>query len=162
MASILKIKRSSVQGKAPSTSDIATGEIALNTRDGKFFSSDGSNVFELGANTATSRIGTLTVGNTTPFTLPSADGTAGQILKTDGAGNVTFQDNGADQTTATVSTNTPQKWIRFQKQTFVQQSMLLRYQILMDFKYRKFLLFTEDLQLTSHNMVMLSLQRKQN
>jgi hypothetical protein len=118
MASILKIKRSSVKGKAPSTSDIATGEIALNTRDGKFFSSDGSNVFELGANTATSRIGTLTVGNTNPFTLPSSDGTAGQILKTDGSGNITFQDGGADQTTATVTTNTPQKVDSFPKANF--------------------------------------------
>jgi hypothetical protein len=50
MASIVKIKRSSVQGKAPTTSNIQEGELALNTRDGKLFSSDGSSVFEVGAN----------------------------------------------------------------------------------------------------------------
>jgi len=50
MASIVKIKRSSVQGKAPTISDIQSGELALNTRDGKLFSSDGSSVFEVGSN----------------------------------------------------------------------------------------------------------------
>lgn len=104
MASVVKIKRSAVQGKAPTTSDITTGEIALNTRDGKLFSSDGSSVFEIGANTTSSTIGTLTVGNTNPFTLPTTDGSDGQVLKTNGSGTVTWQDDARQ--TLTVNANT--------------------------------------------------------
>ena len=91
MASIVKIKRSSVQGKAPQVADLQSGELALNTRDGKLFSSDGSTVFEVGANTLNATIGTLTIGNTNPYTLPNEDGSGGQVLTTDGAGNLTFQ-----------------------------------------------------------------------
>ena len=48
MASTIKIKRSGVAGKKPTTSDISTGELALNTKDQKLFSSNGTSVFELG------------------------------------------------------------------------------------------------------------------
>lgn len=92
MASIVKIKRSSVQGKAPTTSDIQAGELALNTRDGKLFSSDGSKIFEVGANTSALTVGSITIGNTNPFTLPETDGFNGQVIKTDGNGNLTWQD----------------------------------------------------------------------
>ena len=92
MASILKIKRSAVQGKEPTSSDLELGELALNTRDGKIFSSDGSSVFEIGSNNAISKIGTLTVGNTNPFTFPTSDGLASQILETDGSGNLSWSD----------------------------------------------------------------------
>jgi len=37
MSTVLQHKRSSVQGNIPSTSDLALGEIAINTRDGKAF-----------------------------------------------------------------------------------------------------------------------------
>jgi len=47
VASTIKIKRSSVAGKKPTTSDISTGELALNTKDQKLFSSNGTSVFEL-------------------------------------------------------------------------------------------------------------------
>jgi hypothetical protein len=90
MASIVKIKRSSVQGKRPTTSDIQTGELALNTRDGKLFSSDGSIVFEVGANTTSINVGTLTVGNSSPFTFPTTDGANGQVLVTNGSGTLSF------------------------------------------------------------------------
>ena len=90
MASVLKVKRSSVQGKAPTTNDLQTGELALNTRDGKLFSSDGSSVFEVGSNVATIDVGTLTIGNTNPYSFPSEDGSALQILQTDGSGQLTF------------------------------------------------------------------------
>ena len=91
MASVVKIKRSSVQGKAPTTGNLETGELALNLRDQKLFSSNGSVVFEIGSNTTSSHIGTLTVGNTTPFTFPTSDGTSGQVLQTNGSGTVTWQ-----------------------------------------------------------------------
>lgn len=37
MASAIKIKRSAVQGKVPSTTDLQLGELAVNTYDGKLF-----------------------------------------------------------------------------------------------------------------------------
>jgi len=46
--STIKIKRSSVAGKKPTTSDISTGELAINTKDFKLFSSNGTAIFELG------------------------------------------------------------------------------------------------------------------
>ena len=92
MASILKIKRSAVKGKSPTTSDLQQGEIALNTRDKKLFSSDGSVIFEIGSNTAISKIGTLTLGNSNPFTFPTSDGLASQILETDGSGTLSWSD----------------------------------------------------------------------
>ena len=93
MASVVKIKRSSVQGKAPTTSDITAGEIALNTRDGKLFSSDGTAVFEVGANLHSLSVGTggLTIGNNA-FTLPTTDGTLNQIIKTNGSGVLSWTD----------------------------------------------------------------------
>ena len=45
MASTIKIKRSSVPSKVPTTSDIATGELAINTKDRKIYSSNGTAVF---------------------------------------------------------------------------------------------------------------------
>jgi len=95
MASVVKIKRSAVQGKAPTTSDITTGELALNTRDGKLFSSDGSSVFEIGANLHSLNVSTggLTIGNValgSSFTFPTNDGSALQILQTDGNGTLAW------------------------------------------------------------------------
>ena len=91
MASTIKVKRSSVLGKAPTTSDIAVGEIAINTRDSKMFSRDTSlGVFEIGANVSSSTIGTLKVGNSSPYVLPTTDGGANKILRTNGSGTLTF------------------------------------------------------------------------
>jgi len=93
MASIVKIKRSSVQGKKPTTSEITGGELALNTRDGKLFSSDGTTVFEVGANVHSLAVGTggLTFANGA-ITMPTADGSADQVLTTDGSGSLVFAD----------------------------------------------------------------------
>ena len=49
MASTIKIKRSSVAGKIPTTSDITVGELAINVKDQKLYSSNGISVFEIGA-----------------------------------------------------------------------------------------------------------------
>lgn len=104
MASVIKIKRSSVQGKAPTTSDISSGEIALNTRDGKLFSSDGTVVFEIGANLHSLSVGTggLSIGNGA-ITFPTSDGTTGQILKTYGNGTIYFADADAASSTNSYS-----------------------------------------------------------
>jgi len=91
MASLIKIKRSAVAGKRPTTSNIENGELALNTADGRLFSSDGSLVFEIGANVHSLFVGTggISIGNNA-FRLPTTDGSYGQILQTDGSGNVTW------------------------------------------------------------------------
>lgn len=57
MSTKFQIKRSSVQGKAPTTSNIDTGELAINVRDNKLFSSDGSVTFEVGANLDSLHVG---------------------------------------------------------------------------------------------------------
>ena len=104
MASVVKIKRSLVQGKRPTTSDLQTGEIAVNLRDGKIFSSDGSQIVELGSNTNISTVGSLTVGNTNPYSFPTSDGSrADQVLVTDGAGTLTFADQGGTEALANVA-----------------------------------------------------------
>ena len=102
MASIVKIKRSSVQGKKPTTSEITGGELALNTRDGKLFSSDGTTTFEVGANLHSLSVGTggLTFANGA-ITLPTSDGSADQVMMTDGSGSLRF---GAVSVVATDST----------------------------------------------------------
>ena len=56
MAAVVKIKRSSVQDRVPTTSQIEAGELALNTRDGVLYSTDGSSVFQVGANTQNQNI----------------------------------------------------------------------------------------------------------
>jgi hypothetical protein len=94
MASIVKIKRSSVRGKDPTISDILPGELALNTNDGKLFSTDGVRVFEIGANLHSIDVGagTIRFGNN-QFTFPSYDGQPNTILTTDGSGNLTWRED---------------------------------------------------------------------
>ena len=58
MSSKIYIKRTSVAGKVPTLSNINTGELALNLRDGRAYSSNGTVVFEIGAN-----VHSLSVGN---------------------------------------------------------------------------------------------------
>jgi len=91
MASVVKIKRSSVQGKAPTTSNLETGELALNLRDSKLFSSNGSAIFEVGSNLHSLSVGTggLTIANGA-IRFPTTDGSSGQVLRTNGAGQLSF------------------------------------------------------------------------
>jgi|688.fasta_scaffold00037_69 hypothetical protein len=57
---VFKLRRSSVAGKFPNTSTLATGELAINLTDRKLFSSDGTTVFELGSNVGIIHTGQLT------------------------------------------------------------------------------------------------------
>jgi hypothetical protein len=50
MATRFQLKRSSVGGVIPTTGDIANAELAVNLSDRKLYTSDGSIVFEVGAN----------------------------------------------------------------------------------------------------------------
>ena len=54
MANTFRLKRSAVQGRTPTTSDLQLGELALNTYDGKLYAKkdDGSaSIVEIGAQT---------------------------------------------------------------------------------------------------------------
>ena len=56
MAQTIKLKRSSVSGNTPSTSDLELGEVAINTYDGKMFikKNDGSDsIVEIGGPSGT-------------------------------------------------------------------------------------------------------------
>tara|TARA_B100002019_G_scaffold50317_1_gene42799 strand:- start:6649 stop:7104 length:456 start_codon:yes stop_codon:yes gene_type:complete len=86
MASKIQIKRSSVAGKLPNTSNLSTGELALNLSDGRLFSSDGARIFEIGANVAS-----LTVNGS--ITFPIYPGSNNQILVSDDNGTLTFRKN---------------------------------------------------------------------
>ena len=46
MAQTIKLKRSSVSGNTPSTSDLELGEVAINTYDGKMDEDDKPDVLE--------------------------------------------------------------------------------------------------------------------
>ena len=49
MASTIKIKRSGVSGKQPNTATLSVGELAINYKDQKLYSSNGTAVFQIGA-----------------------------------------------------------------------------------------------------------------
>ena len=97
MAAKFLVKRSSVSGQAPNTSQISTGELALNLTDGIMYGSNGTVVFEIGAN-----VSSLTVND---YSFPAADGANGQVLKTDGNGSLVFSTPVEGFTTGDVDTH---------------------------------------------------------
>lgn len=101
MSSKIYTKRTSIAGKVPNTSNIDTGELALNLRDGRLYSSNGTNVFEVGANVHSLSVGAggFSIGNGA-ITFPTSDGTNGQVLVTNGTGTLTFQDQSGGGATA--------------------------------------------------------------
>jgi len=88
MATVIQFKRSSTQNSVPATSDLALGELAVNTYHGRFYTekNDGSaSVVEVGSNPAS-----LTVNDA--FSFPTTDGSSNQVLKTDGSGTLDWSD----------------------------------------------------------------------
>tara|TARA_B110000495_G_scaffold25220_1_gene18182 strand:- start:951 stop:1778 length:828 start_codon:yes stop_codon:yes gene_type:complete len=88
MATVIQFKRSSTQNAVPVTSDLSLGEIAVNTYHGRFYTekNDGSAaIVEVGSNPSS-----LTINDALVF--PTADGSSGQLLSTDGSGNLDFID----------------------------------------------------------------------
>lgn len=106
MANQVLLKKSSVAAKVPLTGDLAYGELALNYNDGKLYYKDSSNNIKYflensqvsstlddvttNGNTTTNSItvGGLSIGSA--YTLPTSDGTNGQVITTDGSGNLSF------------------------------------------------------------------------
>lgn len=88
MATLIQFKRSSTQSAVPSTGDLSLGELAVNTYHGRFYTekNDGSAaVVEVGSNPAT-----LTINDA--YSFPTSDGSANQILQTNGSGTLSFVD----------------------------------------------------------------------
>jgi len=73
-ANVVKLKRSAVAGRIPSTTDLALGELALNTYDGRIYLKK-------------SVTGVETVVALQPF---PTGGTNGYVLQTDGSGNLSW------------------------------------------------------------------------
>ena len=78
-ANVVKLKRSAVAGRIPTTTDLALGELALNTYDGKIYLKKSVSSVE--------SIVTLQ-------SLPTG-GTEGQLLQTDASGNLAWVTSGA-------------------------------------------------------------------
>lgn len=80
---LIQIKRTSVAGRAANTTTLPNpGELALNMTDGIMYSTNGSVVFEVGANNTNQRVtGTLTVN---AISANGSTGTAGQVLTSNG------------------------------------------------------------------------------
>lgn len=118
MASVIKIKRSSVQGKAPTTSDLDTAELAINIKDGKMFSSDGSNIFEPTSNNISRTAGRVLVGNTNPYLLPLEDGNDGEVLTVAANGDMIFAPSGGVEQFANTQGSTAKVIDTFSKTSF--------------------------------------------
>lgn len=95
MAAKFLVKRSSVSGQAPNTSQISTGELALNLTDGIMYGSNGTVIFEIGAN-----VTSLSVNG---YSFPAQDGSSGQLLQTNGSGQLSFVDSAETPTLNSVA-----------------------------------------------------------
>lgn len=104
MANKVLLKKSSTVAKVPQTSDLDYGELAINYADGKQYYKNSSNAIDVFASisaTATLTNKTLTNPTINGATLtgtvtidglqyPSSDGTNGQVLSTNGSGQLQF------------------------------------------------------------------------
>lgn len=80
----IKIKRTSVAGRVPNTAGLTAGELAVNMTDRILYSSNGTFVFEIGANNTNAW-----VSNTITINKISANGevgNAGAVLVSNGSG----------------------------------------------------------------------------
>lgn len=118
------LKKSSVASRVPTTNDLEYGEVAINYADGRLYYKDSSNnikyflestqlstastlddVTTNGSSTTNSvTVGGLSIGSA--YTLPTSDGTANQVLSTDGSGNLTFVDQSGGSSSETTYTYT--------------------------------------------------------
>lgn len=110
MAKVL-LKKSSVGDNTPGTGDLEYGEVAINYADGRLYYKNSSNEIKnfVDSDLTDSKIGSIIQAydaNLTTFvnnfTLPTSDGTDGQVLKTNGSGTLSFAD--ATGTTQTLKT----------------------------------------------------------
>jgi len=91
-ANVVKLKRSSVAGRVPSTTDLDLGELALNTYDGRIYLKKSVSSVE-------------SIVTLQPF---PTGGTAGQVLTTDNTGTLSWSSQSlANLTEVDLTTNPP-------------------------------------------------------
>ena len=95
---VFQLRRNTTSGVRPTTSSVQSGELAVNLTDGILFSTNGSVVFEVGGNLTSTSVGNSTaryltvnstsyvLGNTIAFVANGSNGTAGQVLTSNGIG----------------------------------------------------------------------------
>lgn len=96
MAQVIKIKRSAVASKIPATTDLALGELAMNTNDGKLFmkKNNGTDaIVEIGAAQTASNVGASGVG-----VFNQKTGNNFEFKKLVAGTNMTVTDNGTTVT----------------------------------------------------------------
>ena len=101
MAQTIKLKRSSTEGKVPGTGNLALGELAINTYDGRVFfkKNDGSDSIEHIVTTdsvttgSVSIVGQLTVDD---ITINGSTISDGGDFTIDAGGDITLDADGAD------------------------------------------------------------------
>ena len=97
MATRFQVKRSSVSGVRPTTSDIQPGELAVNINDRILFSANTTTVFEVGSNLTSVAVGNSTVrftvnathvavSNSMALSANGSNGISGQVLTSNGTG----------------------------------------------------------------------------
>lgn len=86
---VIKLKRSETGSSVPTTSDLAVGEVALNTVDQKIYVRDSSNNIITVANYSTGGGASIALNDLSDVTATGA--TDGQVLTADGAGNYAFE-----------------------------------------------------------------------
>ncbi len=88
MATVITFKKSSTQNAVPTTSDITLGELAVNTYHGRFYTEKNdcsAAIVEVGSNPAS-----FTINDA--ITFPTSDGSADQVIVTDGSGSLSWAD----------------------------------------------------------------------
>lgn len=114
MAQTLRLKRSSVAGRVPTTASLQTGEIAINTADGLvYIRKDDSTIIPLiGVNTAAVTGSVVLLGSITATSFTGSfsgdfSGSINAVLNksaSNGAGIVSFTFNGSDNVLVTLDT----------------------------------------------------------
>jgi hypothetical protein len=99
MANKVLLKKSSVVARIPQPEDLEYGEVALNYADGRLYYKTSSNVIDVlsSASVADGNFSntTINVGNVNinnQYQFPTTDGLSGQVLATNGAGQLIFAD----------------------------------------------------------------------
>ena len=109
MATVLKLKRSTVASRVPTTSDLADGEVAINITDGKIYVNNGGSIVEVanttgGANIAghlipatddTYDLGSNALRWRTAYLSASTLDLGGATISSDGSGNISIAAAGA-------------------------------------------------------------------
>jgi hypothetical protein len=104
---LIQVKRTSVSGRVPNTSILHTGELALNMADGILYSSNGTAVFEVGANNTNATVsGNLVINK---LVANGYSGSAGQVLVSNGT-SAYWSTTYTESASAPLNANFGDKW----------------------------------------------------